>query len=187
LDASIVFGSHREDPSAIATCYGDAVKPVEVEVLHDEPKFGLAARRNLIVALWRDAPRVEWFRAIREVAWPHASGVPEGGGWINLIVSGTPRFSDEARREAAEVSKRDDLYTRGTAHVVTLPGLAGAATRAFLGTIFLLARSKTPTKVFATTADASQWLAPLLGAQWTPGEIVELCRICEETLGLEPQ
>jgi hypothetical protein len=156
-----------------------------VEILHDEPKFGIVACRNLVVALWRDAPRVEWFRTIREVTWPYASRCGDGAGWINLIVSGTPSFSEGARREAAEVSKRDDLYALGTAHIVALPGLKGAATRAFLGTIFLLARAKTPTKAFANAEEASVWLAPRLGADWRPDEIVDVCRICEQTLGLE--
>jgi hypothetical protein len=95
------------------------------------PKFGIVARRNLVVALWRDAPRVEWFQAIREKTWPYADRYPAGAGWINLIVSGTPRFTEAARREAAV------------------------------------------------------WLAPRLGADWIPDQIVQLCRTCEDTIGLE--
>lgn len=158
----------------------------EIEVLHDEPQFAIAARRNLTLALWRDAPQAGWFRAIREKSWPYAGRWPDGAGWINLIVSGTPSFSEEMRREAAEVSKRDDLYTLGTANIVALDGLRGSATRAFLGTIFLLSRSKTPTKVFATPEDAASWLAPRLGPPWTSDEILGLCKTAEATLGLAP-
>ncbi len=155
-------------------------------MLHDEPLFGLAIRRNVALALWRDAPRLEWFRAIRDKTWPYAARWPQGAAWINLIVSGTPLFSEEVRREAAEVSKRDDIYGLGTAHIITLEGFKGTATRAFLNTIFLLARAKTPTKVFATPEEAAPWLVSRLGDDWTVEEIVDLCRTCEATLGLPP-
>jgi hypothetical protein len=83
------------------------------------------------------------------------------------------------------VSKRDDIYALGTANVVTIPGLKGSATRAFLGTVFLLSRSKTPTKTFASAQDAAAWLAPKLGPTWVPEDVVELCRVSETTIGLE--
>jgi hypothetical protein len=154
-----------------------------LHVLHDEPSFGIAGRRNLVVALWRDAPQVAWFQAIRDTTWPYADRWPEGAGWINLILSGTPRFSEEVRREAAAISTRDDIYRQGTAHVVTLEGLRGSATRAFLSTIFLLARSRTPTRVFADVAAAADWIAPKLGPGWTVAEVEEFCHACEMRLG----
>jgi hypothetical protein len=45
-----------------------------IEVLHDEPRFGIAVCRNLALAVWRDAPQVEWFQAIRDVSWPQDPG-----------------------------------------------------------------------------------------------------------------
>jgi hypothetical protein len=96
-----------------------------VRVLHDEPGFGIAVQRNVALALWRDSPRPEWFKAIRATTWPYAEQGPGGAaGWVNLIVAGTPRFSEEIRREATEISKREDIYQLGTAHIVTFDASA---------------------------------------------------------------
>ena len=54
------------------------------------------------------------------------------------------------------------------------------------GTIFLLARPSSPTKVFASIEDAAPWLADRLGGGWTTEEIIELARQSDERLGLAP-
>lgn len=155
-----------------------------LEVLHDEPDFGIAVRRNLVLALWRDAPRAPWFRAIRATTWPYAERWPDGAGWINLIVSGTPSFSEESRKEAAALSRRDDIFQLGTAHIVAVDGLRGAAVRAFLSTVFLLARTRTPTRVFGEIDGAAQWLGPKLGQGFTADEVAAFCEQCQGRLGL---
>jgi hypothetical protein len=59
-------------------------------------------QRNVAVAVWRAAPRVEWFAAIRAKTWPYAEQGPGAtAGWVNLILSGTPSFTEQVRREAA--------------------------------------------------------------------------------------
>jgi hypothetical protein len=65
-----------------------------------------------------------------------------------------------------------------------LEGLRGTAVRTFLSTVFLLARVRTPTKVFATIETGAAWLAPLLRADWREDDLVALCRACEGRLGL---
>jgi hypothetical protein len=156
---------------------------VELEVLHDEPGFAIAVRRNVALAYWWASPQLEWFQVIRATTWPYADLWPRGAGWINLIVGGRPSFSEEIRREAAELSKRDDIYELGTAHIVLLDVLRGSAVRAFLGTVLLMSRAKTPTRVFGNIDAAAQWLAPRLGEAFTADEMAEFCRACVDQLG----
>lgn len=158
----------------------------ELEVLHDVPRFGIAAWRNLAVAVWRDAPRLEWLGALRGHGSSLARRWPDGTGFLNLIVDGTPRFSEDARAKTAEVSGRERFVSRGTAYVVLLDGLRGIATRAFLNTVFLRGRPRSPTQVFTTLEAAAPWLAGRLGEDWTAAEIHEVAHACLERLGLAP-
>lgn len=156
---------------------------VALDVRHDEPCFGIATRRNVALALWRDAPRLEWFRALRTVTKEFCPKWPDGTGFINLIVDGTPRFPDAVRKRAARASKREDLYRLGNAFIIGVPGLKGSATRAFLSTVFLMAPGRIPKKVFREIGPAASWLAPRLGLGWTAEGLAEFCRACEHQLG----
>jgi hypothetical protein len=120
------------------------------------------------------------------VSLAYARSWPDGTGFLNLIVSGTPRFSEEVRNELAEMARQRQVPELGTAHIVAVDGFRGTAVRAFLGTLFILSRPKTPTKVFGNGHDAGRWLAPLLGRGWTPARIDEVGRTLIDTLGLEP-
>jgi hypothetical protein len=76
----------------------------------------------------------------------------------NLIVSGTPIFPEDARKEAAALQRDRRARIRATAHVVMVQGFAGAATRAFLSGITLITRTNGHTKVFSQIQPAALWL-----------------------------
>jgi hypothetical protein len=158
----------------------------DLRVLHDEPRFGLVGCGNLRAAIWRDAPTLPQVQALRDASLAYAERWPQGTGFVNLIVSGTPRFTDDVRSELAALGRNRKLRTLATAHIVAVAGFRGTATRAFLGTLFILARAKIPIKVFASAADAGPWMAPLLGPDGSPADVEHVCNELVERLGLEP-
>ncbi len=96
---------------------------------------------------------------------------------LDLIVSGTPRFDDDARKGITKLIADGALNPVGGAHVMLIPGVAGSAVRAFMSTALLLARPAAPHKAFGELPAAAAWLAPKLasatGEAWTAAEIVE--------------
>jgi hypothetical protein len=59
--------------------------------------------------------------------------------------------------------RETESFGAGTALVVLRRGFVGAAVRAFLPGVFLIARSKEPQKVFGDVPTAAAWLAGCLG------------------------
>ncbi len=105
-----------------------------------------------------------------------ARAYPAGTGLLDIIVGGTPNFSQEMRDETTRLT-HDPGYSRlGVADVVLISGLTGATVRAFLGTLALLShRRHRPHKVLGDVPSAAEWLAPKLGAggeAWKPADLV---------------
>ena len=151
-------------------------------MLHDEPLFAVAAHHNLVIALWRDAPEVSWVRSLVAASERHVAQHERKCALVNLVVSGTPSFREDARNELMKMSRRRDLYPV-VAHVVQLDGLVGAAVRAFLSTLLVLSRTKAPIKVFAEPTAAGDWLVPQLGDDWTCDTVVTACESVVARLG----
>ena len=147
------------------------------QTIHQEATFRLCVSENLLVAVWTEAPELEQMRAFGRALRALLSKHGRRTGSINLILSGTPRFTDTVRAEAVRLMKDPRLQSSCTAHIVLVGGLAGAAARAFLSTVVLLGRPATPSKVFGETRTAAIWLAPLLsqaGGAWSIDQLVEL-------------
>jgi len=148
------------------------------ETLFACPQVELIASRNLALAIWRDAPTIEVLREVSRAGRALAKQQPNGSGLVNLLVSGTPRFSEDVRAEVVKIARDATLYPLGIARVFLVPGLAGVAVRAFLNTVTLVAGpSSRPLRAFTTLEDAAAWLAPKLevgGQRWTPAEILAL-------------
>ena len=129
------------------------------ETVHEDATLRIATARNLTVLVWTDAPNEMQMRRYHEV------GVTQGEKWkrkytlLNTILRGTPRFSEGVRAEAVAMTKDKRLSGLGVAHLVEAPGLAGVATRAFLSTVALVARtSRTPVRVFGDPERALAWV-----------------------------
>lgn len=80
------------------------------------------------------------------------------------------------RRATEKFASDENVFELGTAHVILLPGLAGTAVRAFIQTIVLVSRSKSPNKVFRRIEDSVAWLTPILAPHgWTARDLQTAC------------
>lgn len=130
-----------------------------LELLHEDATLRIAGHRSVMLAGWWDAPTGAQMAVLRRCSEQFQDRHPEGAGFWDAIVSGTPAFTAEVREEAAALSARDDLFACGTAHVILIEGFRGTATRMFLSTVTLLGRPKNPARVFGEAAPAAEWLA----------------------------
>jgi hypothetical protein len=150
-----------------------------LEPIHADATFRIYSARNIQVNLWADAPTVEQMRAFGRIGTAHARRHPRGAALLNLMLSGTPSFSEEVRDETVRLMKLQDMFRLGAAHVVLLDGFKGTAVRAFISTVMLIARPPVPNKVFGDAESAAAWMLPMLapGAEaWTAVEIVSLVK-----------
>lgn len=125
----------------------------------------IASERNLIVGAWWHAAKGAHVEAFRECA---RRILAEHDKFLSALLimdgEGVFTFSDEVRRGATELVRETEAQGAGTALVVLRPGFVGAAIRAFLSGVFLVARSKEPQKAFVDTHAAANWLAGCLRA-----------------------
>ena len=128
-----------------------------IEELWSDEVLNLRREGKLLVAGWFDAPRIEHMLKIEEVAKEHASKL----ALCNAIVRGRPRFTEDVREAGIRMVKRN-AFRIGSAHLILVDGLAGAATRAFLGMVLLVGKANTRARVFGETAAAGRFLAGLL-------------------------
>ena len=136
----------------------------------------MARVRNVAFVGWRDAPTAtqmrEWHRLAHLLAKEHGAT----SACIDIVVRGTPRFTDDVRRSAEELARDAKAFPIGIAHVLLIPGLAGTAVRAFIQTILLVSRPPNPAKVVGDLASAVGWLGPKLAAHgWTERELRARC------------
>ncbi|MCU0656005.1 MAG: hypothetical protein MUF64_12330 [Polyangiaceae bacterium] len=145
----------------------------------EETTLRLVAERNVVVAAWRDAPTVPQLRLVERVGRGVELRYPGQTALINLILSGTPRFSAEVRAEVGRMNNQDDLYVLAAAHVILVEGFLATAVRAFLSTTMLVVKPATPTKIFGDTTLAARWVAERLaasGERWTPEQLLALAK-----------
>src|SRR5206468_3120962 len=98
-----------------------------------------------------------------------------GAALANVIVAGTPRFSDDVRSEGIAIA-RHRTFRRGSCHLILVGGLGGAAVRAFMSMVLLvgmkaLGKGAARTKVFGEIGAAATWTRELLGGDWTRAEL----------------
>ena len=120
----------------------------------------IAVDRNLLVGAWWHTATGAHVEAFREGA---RRILADHGKFASALLimegDGVFTFSDEVRRGATELVRETEAQGAGTALVVLRAGFVGAAIRAFLAGIFLVARSKEPQRAFADTPEAARWLA----------------------------
>ena len=144
--------------------------------VYEDERLVLARARSLCLAGWRDAPLADHIRRWHELGRSIARTHRGAGACIDVIYGGTPRFSDEMRREAERFSADNAIFEIGFAHVILVPGMVGSAVRAFVSTIVLVGRSGSPTKVTGDLAGAVAWMAPRLAPHgWTAAELSTAC------------
>ncbi len=126
--------------------------------------FGLP---HLFVAVWNDAPQLTQMQALADHgrAWESENGPC---ALINVAAAGSPKFSDDVRRIAADLTRDATLFQVARAHVILMTGFAGVAVRAFINTFLLLGSPPRPTRMLSSIDAAAQWLPQHLeGTDWT--------------------
>jgi hypothetical protein len=131
----------------------------QIQIVHEESMLRIATFRNVQINVWTDAPDVHQMRAFSRHAASFCQTMGKSTLLLNAVVRGTPRFPDGVRDEVVKAMKLRGVFKLGAAHLITVGGLAGSATRAFLATGVLLGRPKTPTKVFGDPREACDWAA----------------------------
>jgi hypothetical protein len=140
------------------------------EVLHEDATLRIWAIRDLIGVVWFEAPAYEQVQELRRIAKVRGRAFSDGIGLFQVVVRGTPRFTDEVRAEVEKIA-RDNVFSRGGAHIILVDGLAGSAARAFLSTILLIRRQRAPAKVFGEIAEAAKWFAREVGGPCQASEL----------------
>ncbi len=145
------------------------------EIVFEDATLRICSSRNLVVSAWSSTPEPDHLRTLNRALHAQDGKYREHRALLDLVVTGTPRFTDKVRDELVRLLRDPRAQGKGTAHVVTVGGLAGATVRAFLSTVMLLARPEAPNKVFGEVAPAANWLVPLLttgGEAWTTANVL---------------
>ena len=139
-----------------------------IRIVHEEGMLRIAYFHNVQINVWSDAPDVQQMRAHSRFAVSFASQRGRSTALLNAVIRGTPRFSDGVRDEVVKAMKIRGAFELGVAHLITVEGFAGTATRAFLSTGILLGRPKTQNKVFGDPGAACEWLTSVAAAHTDP-------------------
>jgi hypothetical protein len=150
-----------------------------LEWVHEDATNRQAFCRNVHFCVWYDAPTGAQMDTYGQRSKELEARHPGGTALMNLVVSGSPRFSSEVRDKARELT-REGIHDAGAAHVILVGGLLASAVRGFFGTMILLGRPPNPTKVFGDVESAAAWLADGLSRvgeeRWDAEELAALCR-----------
>ena len=154
------------------------------ELRYHDDVLVILARRNLLALAWYDAPRrghlLEVLRQMQAIQ--RASPTPPC--LLNVVIRGTPSFSDEVREEAARLVRGTDQFESATAHVIEVEGFPGTATRMFLSTMLLISRQRPKVRVFADYREGVKWLEQ--GAGPTGVVSAEALRLYEQLKSIAP-
>lgn len=133
------------------------------KILEADENWACGVAGRLVVAVWRTRTtpaRVHLLHAhVKAVMRVHART-----GFALCVVAEAEAASPdlEARVLIADMMRDAGAHLRGTACVVSARGFSGAAIRAIITGLSLVAREPYPTRVFAAPADAAAWLAERL-------------------------
>lgn len=143
-------------------------------ILHDDGFSRFAIARNLVVAVWFEAPRAVQLHGMGRLIGRVAQEWGGDFGVLNVIHGGTPEFSGETRIALSALVGDATMHGRGVAHVFLVGGLVGAAARVFLGTAMLVGRAGPLHRIFTGVPVAAAWLAGRFAGgceRWTVDEV----------------
>lgn len=153
-------------------------------VLHIEEKHRMAQLGCVVACVWLDAPTYPQMQTFASVA-RRAAAQNQGSYLFNLVIDGTPSFDPRVREEAQRLTA-EGVNRRGACHVILVDGFRGAATRAFLSSLLMLNKPKTPAKVVADVASAVQHACTCLGGGRPEADSRLLTRFVEWSIARGP-
>jgi hypothetical protein len=155
---------------------------MKVERVYERPHALMIQSGNLALIGWRDTPNYEDVIAWHQFGKALAREFPEGSACIDLVIRGTPNFSDDVRRASVKMAADPHVFPLAYAHIIVLPGFAGTAVRSFIQTVITLSRTPSPSKVFGDAKSASVWLAPKMRPVMEEAAVEKTMREFEATL-----
>ena len=121
------------------------------------------ARWNAIfIVIWRHETTSEGVHILGGKLKEHHDAYPGGGGLLTIIEQGAPMPTSEVRTDLARFLTEGARVIRSSAVAFEGAGFRAAAVRGVVTGLTMLARQPYPHKVFATMADAAQWLGTSL-------------------------
>jgi hypothetical protein len=158
------------------------------EVVFSDSCLRIATVDNLELASWFGPPEMDHMRALDRTFKQLKRRNEDGVAFVNVVVGGVPRFSQEVRDEAARQTAEIDPRDLATAHLVLVDGLVGSAVRAFMSTTMLIGRPPHPTKVFGDISSTARWLAIQLGRNarytWSEDRVREALQKAAEPMSV---
>lgn len=141
--------------------------PRAIEVAYEDATLRIVRDGALVCCAWIDAPTVTQLREVRRAALEAEREHPSA--CLNGILRGGNKFPAEVRAEVERNARDPELFTRGVAHLVLLPGWQGPAARAFVRGAIAFARAPAPNRVFSSARAAAAWLAERLDGSTREG------------------
>ena len=95
-----------------------AQQPLALDILFEDPALRIVICENCMAAVWRDVPSVEHLRRMQAEGERLEANYPDKVFVLNIIRDGTPRFSDDVRKQAAAQTRERAGHILATAHIV---------------------------------------------------------------------
>jgi hypothetical protein len=153
---------------------------------YEDDRLRIITADNVQIAGWFDAPELAHLRTLDRCFKRLKREIEGAIVFVNVVVSGVPKFSAEVREEAARQAADFDERDLATCHIILVDGFTGTAVRAFMSTATLLGRPTHPTKVFGDLPGAARWITTQLGREprftWEETRVIRLLRAAAEPL-----
>jgi hypothetical protein len=156
------------------------------EVVHEHESQTMSVWRNVVIVVLRATPGREQVDALgREVERIGRTGKKVGLVHLVHIKGAIGPPEEQARRRYIELIYDQNTMVACSSVVIEREGFGAAVIRSIIAGLALITRAKFPTRVFATIADATAWVADQLAAAGDPvGEPAELTGVVQAADGL---
>jgi hypothetical protein len=148
------------------------IPPAALHVSYSDEGIAIASFHSVTITVLAEPSTPSRLAHLRRHLERHRQGHPEGTYSLTVLGPGSMVVSvpAEIREESTRIAR--DFPSRGSTIVVEGSGFAGAAIRAFLSGLFLVARNRS--QIHATVPEAASWLAPKLPRQDPPLSTLDL-------------
>src|SRR5690242_9085012 len=79
----------------------------EVDLLYRDATLRLGAHENVILAVWSDVPTLPQLRELGSAGRTRKKTHRQGVAFFDVVLGGTPRFTDEVRNEVKKQLEED--------------------------------------------------------------------------------